>query len=102
MGMLKRQDLINKLQKSQNKAATVEKTHPKIKIAFAHAALMDSAIAGTAYNWWTRRATVGNAPADVNIYLSAGLLLVLFGSAALGGKLVFEHGVGVVSKSKSQ
>lgn len=96
MGMLKRQDLANKLQKSQNKAATVQKMHPKLKIGFLHAALNDVAIVGTGYNWWTRRATAGNAPADANVYVSAGLLFSLLFSAFLGGKLVYDHGVGVM------
>jgi len=96
MEMLKRQDLANKLQKSQNKAATVQKMHPKLKIAFLHAAMNDVAILGTGYNWWTRRTIAGNAPADTNVYISAGLLFSLLFSAFLGGKLVYEHGVGVM------
>lgn len=96
MEMLKRQDLANKLQKSQNKAATVQKMHPKLKVAFLHAALNDVAIVGTGYNWWTRRAIAGNAPTDTGVLVSAGLLFSLLFSAFLGGKLVYEHGVGVM------
>jgi uncharacterized membrane protein len=96
MDMLKRQDLANKLQKSQNKAATVQKMHPKLKIAFLHAALNDVAIVGTGYNWWTRRASEGNAPANTNVFVSVGLLFSLLFSAFLGGKMVYEHGVGVM------
>jgi len=103
MGLLKRQDLAAKLQKSQNKAATVQKMHPKMKIAFAHAALMDASVAGTAYNWWTRSTAAQNAPATVNIYISGALLMTLLFSASLGGKLVYDHGVGVATvKSKAQ
>lgn len=106
MEMLKRQDLANKLQKSQNKAATVQKMHPKLKIAFLHAGLNDVAIVGTGFNWWMRRTIPGNVPTDTSILVSAGLLFSLLFSAFLGGKLVYEHGVGVMrseaTRAKSQ
>ncbi|TID16430.1 hypothetical protein E2P81_ATG11857 [Venturia nashicola] len=107
MGMLKKQDMANKLQKSQNKSATVQKMHPKLKIAFLHAALNDVAIVGTGYHWWTRRAIAGNAPTETGVLVSAGLFFSLLFSAFLGGKLVYEHGVGVLrageaSRVKSQ
>lgn len=95
LGMLKKQDLANKLQKSQNKTATVQKMHPKLKIAFLHAALNDVAIVGTGYTWWARRSIAGNAPTETGVLVSAGLLFSLLFSAFLGGKLVYEHGVGV-------
>ncbi|KAE9974414.1 hypothetical protein EG327_008785 [Venturia inaequalis] len=99
--MLKKQDLATKLQKSQNKSATVQKMHPKLKIAFLHAALNDVAIVATGNNWWTRRSIAGNAPTDTGVLVSAGLLSSLLFSAFLGGKLVYEHGVGVMRVGES-
>jgi uncharacterized membrane protein len=102
LAMIKKQDLVNKMQKSENKIATVQEMHPKMKIAFAHAALNEIAVIGTGYNLWTRKSTAGYAPTNTNIYVSAALLFGLLSSAYLGGKLVYENGVGVAGPSEQR
>jgi len=87
IAMIQRQDLVNK---------------PKLKIGFLHAALNDFAIVGSGYNWWTRRAVIGNAPADINIVLSAVLMFSVFFSAYLGGQMVYKYGVGVQKQSEAK
>jgi len=100
--MIQNQDLVSKLEKSQNKGATVQKMHPKMKLAFVHAAMMDLSIVGSVFNWWTRRSTAEHAPKEINLYVSAALLAVIFVSAHLGGSMVYDHGVGVVKKSGAE
>jgi len=100
MLMIKNQDLVSKLEKSQNKGKTVSGMHPKMKLGFAHAAIMDVSIAGAAYNWWTKRQTVGNAPDEVNVLVSAALLVGVLGAAYLGGSMVYDHGVGIVKEKR--
>lgn len=102
IAMIQRQDLVNKLQKSENKSTAAQKMHPKLKIGFLHAALNDFAIVGSGYNWWTRRAVIGNAPADINIVLSAVLMFSVFFSAYLGGQMVYKYGVGVQKQSEAK
>ena len=102
MAMIQRQDLVNKLQKSQNKSAAAQRMHPKLKIGFLHAALNDLAIVGSGYNWWTRRAAIGNVPANINIALSSVLMFSIFFSAYLGGQMVYKYGVGVQRQSEAK
>jgi uncharacterized membrane protein len=100
LGMIKRQDLATKVQKSKNKSATVQKMHPKMKVAFLHAALNDVAVFGSVYNWWSRRNVVGYAPSDTNVLLSVNMLVALLASAWLGGLMVYEYGVGVTRQGE--
>jgi uncharacterized membrane protein len=102
LDMIKRQDLANKIQKSQNKSATVQRMHPKMKIAFLHAALNDVAVAGSAYNWWTRSTLAGYAPRDTNVLLSVALLGFISFSGYLGGVLTYEYGVGVTRQGEGK
>lgn len=101
-GMVKRQDVINKLQKSKDIADTSRRLHPKIKIGIAHAWLNYVGLAMAGYNWWTRRSTVMNAPSDTNIIVSGFGLVLLFGAAYLGAQLVFGYGAGVARVSESR
>jgi uncharacterized membrane protein len=100
MEMLKKQDLANKLQKSENKAATVQKMHPKLKVAFLHAALNDVAVLGSAYLWWTRSTLAGYAPTGTHVLLSAAFLVGISASGYLGGMLTYDYGVGVVRNER--
>jgi uncharacterized membrane protein len=102
LGMIKRQDLSNKLQKSKNKSATVQKMHPKMKIAFLHAALNDIAVFGSVYNWWSRRSVTGYAPSDTNVLLSVNMLIAMWASGWLGGLMVYEYGVGVTMEGEKK
>lgn len=95
MAMIKRQDLLNKLQKSGDKTNAAKRMHVKIKIGFAHALLSDVGVFAAGFNWWTRRSTTSNAPTDVNIVVSSICLPLLMLSASLGGVLVYDYGVGV-------
>ena len=96
MTMIKKQDLAAKFEKSQNKSATAQKMHPKMKLGFAHAAMMDACVAASVYTWWTRSSAPGYAPGDVN-FIIAGVCLVLVSvSGYLGSAMVYDHGVGVV------
>jgi uncharacterized membrane protein len=100
MIMIKNQDLASKFEKSQNKAVTAQKMHPKMKLGFAHAALNDLTIAGSAYMWWVRRSTPGHVPDESSLFISVGLLLALSVAGYLGAAMVYDHGVGVVNKAK--
>ena len=93
--MIKRQDLLNKLQKSEGKADVAKHMHPKIRVGLAHAVLNDVGIFAAGFNWWTRRSTAGNAPTDVNVVVSSLCLPLLMLAASLGGMLVYDYGVGV-------
>jgi uncharacterized membrane protein len=90
--LIKRQDLINKLQKSEDKAKGI---HWKVKVGLAHAVLNDVGIFAAGFNWWTRRSTAGYAPNDVNVIVSCVCLPLLLFAASLGGMLVYDYGVGV-------
>ena len=93
--MIKRQGLLNKPQKSEGKADTSKRIHPKIKVGLAHAVMNDVGLFAAGFNWWTRRSTAGNAPTDVNIVVSSVCLPLLLFAASLGGMLVYDYGVGV-------
>ena len=82
-------------QKAKASASVAKRTHPKIKVAFAHAAMMDLVIAGAAYNWWSKSSAKAYAPTDVNVLLSAVTAPLLSYSGYLGSKLVYDYGVGV-------
>lgn len=102
VGMIKRQDLLNKLQQSKDRASTAKRVHPKIKVGLAHAMLNDAGLVAAGYNWWTRRAAVMNAPSDTNVIVSAVALLVLSIGCMLGATLVYTYGVGVRNASESR
>jgi uncharacterized membrane protein len=95
LALIKRQDLLNKLQKSGDKADVAKRMHWKVKVGFAHAVLNDIGIFAAGFNWWTRRSTAGNAPTDVNVVVSSVCLPLLMLAASLGGMLVYDYGVGV-------
>lgn len=68
----------------------------KVKTALAHAALNDTVAVMLVYNWLTRRNVEGFAPSSVNLAISSTLAMpVVFFAAALGGELVYTHGMGV-------
>jgi uncharacterized membrane protein len=92
IALVKRQDLVNKLQKSEDKADVAKRMHRKIKVGLAHAVLNDVNIFAAGFNWWTRSST---APTDVNIIVSSVCLPLLLLAASLGGMLVYDYGVGV-------
>ena len=93
--LIKRQDLLNKLQKSEGKADNAKGMHRKIKVGLAHALLNDVGIFAAGFNWWTRRSTAANAPTDVNVIVSSVCLPLLMLAASLGGMLVYDYGVGI-------
>jgi uncharacterized membrane protein len=70
---------------------------PKIKATISHALVNDLVFAVGIYSWYTRRAVenIGNVPSQENIVISAVLLPMLMFSAALGGSLTYNHGVGL-------
>jgi uncharacterized membrane protein len=100
--LIKRQDLLNKLQKSEHKADAAKRMHPKIKVGLAHALLQDVVIFAACFNWWIRRSTAGNAPTDVNVIVSSVCLPLLLLAASLGGMLVYDYGVGVGRQSTTR
>ncbi|KAF5845846.1 hypothetical protein GGP41_009653 [Bipolaris sorokiniana] len=67
----------------------------KAKIAIAHAAINDVTVVAAALNWWTRRSRPMFEPTSTNILASCVLALpaTLF-AAHLGGKLVYNYGMG--------
>lgn len=91
--------------KSNNQAfeADGKTMRPKFATALTHAALNDVALLAAAYSWYTRRENVGLLPSDANLLISVVVLPILFYSASLGGKLVYNYGVGInLAKSKGK
>jgi uncharacterized membrane protein len=104
--LLQRQDVPAKLKnaasdsndaatKAKASASVVKRSHPKIKVAFAHAVLNDLVLAGAAYNWWSKSTAKAFAPTDLNVLISAATAPLLGYAGYLGGKLVYGYGVGV-------
>ena len=72
----------------------------KVKTAFLHAGMNDVAILTAAFSWWVRRGNVdvltgAVLPTTTNVLISALSLPSLLYSADLGGKLVYNYGVGM-------
>ena len=91
--------------KSNNQAfeADGKTMRPKFQTALTHAALNDVALLTGAYSWYMRRQSVDLLPSDMNLLISAVLLPILLFSASLGGKLVFNYGVGInLAKTKGK
>lgn len=68
----------------------------KAQMGTLHALVNDVTVAAAAYNWWTRRNEAAFLPSGVNVAVSACVAVPasLF-AAYLGGKLVYEMGMGV-------
>ena len=66
-----------------------------MKVAVIHAALNDLAVAGTAYNWWSKRSRTAYAVDGMNCAISGIILGGVLYSAMLGGSLVYKHGMAV-------
>jgi uncharacterized membrane protein len=99
MEMMTKQDIFGKIKKSGNPPKVIAQSHPKLKMAFAHAILNYVVIGVTAYNWWTRRDVPGNVPSGLNSLLSGLTFNVMGFGAMLGSKLVYDYGVGVNVKA---
>jgi hypothetical protein len=98
--LLSRQAVADKIAHAdgaKGKVKTAAGTHPKVKIAFAHALLMDATVAALGYGWWIRKDNVLGAPGIENAVIAAGSLIGLGVGSFLGGRLVYRHGVGVYS-----
>ncbi|KAL7424592.1 hypothetical protein Q5752_000276 [Cryptotrichosporon argae] len=67
----------------------------KLKTTMTHASANDAVVLLATVNWWIGRKSVGYALPRTNVVLSALALPALGYSAYLGGKLVYEYGVGV-------
>lgn len=104
-GLLSRQAVADKLahaESKKEKKEVMKKLSPKIKIAFLHALVMDLVVAANAYSWYIRRDAPASVPSNVNIIISAVSSVFFMGAGRLGGKLVYEHGVGVYSAGALQ
>ncbi|KAF7503739.1 hypothetical protein GJ744_003322 [Endocarpon pusillum] len=80
---------------------------PKVKTAFVHAGMNDVAILTAAFSWWVRRGNVdvltgAVVPTSTNVLISALSLPSLLYSADLGGKLVYNYGVGLSMGKKGK
>jgi hypothetical protein len=97
--LMQQQDVLGKLNKAagsaDGKLGVVKRLHPKLKMAFVHAILNDIVIAGATWNWYSRRGNVMNAPSGLNVLVSAITAPILGFAVYLGGKMVFDYGVGV-------
>jgi len=100
--LMKRQDLLNKFQKSDNKVDTTKRIHPKIIWALVHASVNDMGLTAAVYNWWTRRSAALNLPTDTNILVSAVGMTFLFAAGYIGAGLVYGYGVGVANASENR
>lgn len=97
------QQLIKMKNNNQAFEADGKTMRPKFATTLTHAALNDVAMVAAAYSWYTRRQNGGLLPSDTNLLISALMLPVLFYSASLGGKLVYNYGVGInLAKPKSK
>jgi uncharacterized membrane protein len=102
MIMIEKQDLAAKFEKSQNKTATAQKMHPKMKLGFAHAMMSDACVAGSVYAWYKRRSIPDYTPDDMSLYVSAGLLVLLCTVGYLGTTLVYDYGVGIAKQREAK
>lgn len=96
--LVKQHQVLGKLkaaQSTEEKLNVIKNVHPKLKIALVHALLNDVIIAGAVWNWSSRSGNAMNAPTWVNILVSAVTAPVLAFAVLLGGKMVFDYGVGV-------
>lgn len=102
-GMMSRYDLVGKLSKSPKKLDVIKKMPEKLKIAFVHAMVMDAVVFASVWSLMSRKKSNAYAFDGNMAWLSLALPVFLFGGSALGGQLVFDHGVGVKrSTSKSE
>jgi len=96
--LVKQHKVVGKLKAAQStdeKLNVIKNVHPKVKIAFVHALLNNIVTAGAVWNWFSRSGNEMNSPTWVNILISALTAPVLALAVLLGGKMVFDHGVGV-------
>ena len=96
--LVQRQDVPGKLKaagSADEKLHVAKRLHPKVKTAFVHAVLNDIVVIGAAWNWYSRRRNVMNAPSGLNVLVSVVTAPILGFAAFLGGKMVFDYGVGV-------
>jgi uncharacterized membrane protein len=96
--LLSRQAVADKIAAAdgaQGKKKVIQQTHPKVKMAFLHAIVMDIVVAGAAFNWWSRRSAPAGVPSDLNVLIAAVTGFFFMGAGSLGAQLVFNHGVGV-------
>jgi uncharacterized membrane protein len=96
--LVKQHQVLEKLKAAQStdeKLNVIKNVHPKVKTVFAHAFLNNVVIVGAAWNWWSRSGNAMNAPAWVNVLVSAVTAPILAFAIFLGGKMVFDYGVGV-------
>ena len=96
--LVKQHQVLGKLKAAQSpdeRMNVIKNVHPKVKTAFVHALLNDVVIAGAVWNWSSRSGNAMNAPTWVNVLVSAVTAPVLAFAILLGGKMVFDYGVGV-------
>jgi uncharacterized membrane protein len=96
--LVKQHQVLDKLKTAQSadeKLSVLKNVHPKLRIAFVHALLNDVVIAGAVWNWSSRSGNALNAPSWVNVLVSAVTAPFLVCAVLLGGKMVFDYGVGV-------
>jgi len=97
------QQLIKMKNNNQAFEADGKTMRPKFKTTLTHAALNDVAVLAAAYSWYVRRESVGLLPSDLNLLISVVALPAMLFSASLGGKLVYNYGVGInLAKPKGQ
>jgi len=78
---------------------------PKVKTTITHASLNDIVLLASAYSWYVRRQSTSltYAPENWMVGLSVLLLSGLVYSAALGGALTYNYGMGVsIAKGKGK
>ena len=89
------QQLVKMKNNNQAFEADGKTMRPKFQTTLTHAALNDVALLAAAYSWYSRRGSIGLLPSDANLLISVIMLPILFFSASLGGKLVYNYGVGI-------
>jgi len=96
--LLKQHQVLDKLKTAKSKEEklnVIKNVHPKVKTAFVHALLNDIIVVGAVWSWYSRTGNEMNAPTWLNILVSAATAPVLAFVVFLGGKMVFDYGVGV-------
>jgi len=106
MALLNRQAVADKLAAADNtvkgKAKAAQGMHPKVKLAFLHAILMDLTVGSMGYGYYVRKDNTLGAPDQTNALIALGSLATLGLGSFLGGRLVYRHGVGVYSAGSLQ
>ncbi|TKA71773.1 hypothetical protein B0A49_06097 [Cryomyces minteri] len=102
LAMWKANSLKEKIVRESDGKVVYDGYNPKLLTGIVHGMLNELALVISLVNWWTKRGAKDYAPSGLNEALSALTLPALLFSAFLGGKMVYEYGVGVQRQGEAK